>query len=137
MKEVHRDYVLLIRIGTFYYSYGNDAYIVAYLMRYKLNPLEHNLYACAFPRSAYTKVLTRLEEKKINYFVLDRRNNYEVEEKYNAKNLNQYDTFYQKAKEQLGMQMRVERIYWYLKEHLEDKELISQIEKEIHERRKI
>ena len=36
------------------------------------------------------KIISKLEEKKINYLILDRRNNYEEDEKSNNKNLNTY-----------------------------------------------
>ena len=32
IKEVHREYVLLVKIGNFYYCYGKDAYIISYLL---------------------------------------------------------------------------------------------------------
>lgn len=66
IKEVHREYVLLVKIGNFYYCYGRDAYVVSYLLRYKINVIEKNIYACSFPQTAYNKVISTLEDKKKN-----------------------------------------------------------------------
>ena len=78
-----------------------------------------------------------MEQKKINYLILDRRNNYEIIEKSDNKNLNKYDKFYEIGKKKKVMQMRVEKIRSYLLENMEDKELIERIEKAINERRKV
>ena len=114
IKEVHKEYVLLVKIGSFYYCYGRDAYIVSYLLHYKINIIEKNVYACSFPIVAYNKVISTLEEKKVNYIVLDKRNNYSVDEKSDNKNLNKYYETYVKAKEELVTKVRIEKIYKYL-----------------------
>lgn len=137
IKEVHREYVLLVKIGNFYYCYGRDAYIISYLLHYKINIIEKNMYACSFPQTAYNKVITTLEEKKVNYIVLDRRNNYSVDEKSSNNNLNKYNETYLKAKEELATRMRIEKIYRYLLDNTRDKEIIGEMEKIINERRKV
>lgn len=110
IKEVHREYVLLVKIGSFYYCYGRDAYVVSYLFHYKINIIEKNTYACSFPQVAYNKVISTLERYEINYIVIDRKNNYSVDEKSNNKNLNKYNEIYVKAKEELVTKMRIEKI---------------------------
>ena len=88
VKEIHKEYVVLIRVGNFYNCYGRDSYIISFLMGYKISIAENNIYNCSFPKSAYKKVISELEKKRINYIILDKRNNYDVEEKSNNKNLN-------------------------------------------------
>lgn len=90
----------------------------------------------SFPKSAYNKVIAGLENKRINYLLLDKRNNYEVDERSDNKNLNQYEEIYNKAKEKIATKMRIEKIYKELEEK-QDRELISIIEKVIYERRKV
>ena len=90
----------------------------------------------SFPKTAYNKVISKLENNKINYTILDKRNNYEEEEKSNNKNLNKYVEFYEKAKNEISLKIRIEKIQKYLLE-TKDKETIFQIEKVINERRKI
>lgn len=137
VKNIYKEYVVLVKIGKFYYCYGRDSYIISYLTNYKINLLEDNTYSCSFSTNAYNKVISILEDKKINYLILDRRNDYEEDEKYNNKNLNNYLKYYEKAKEEISTKMRIEKIYKYLNEHLLDKETIMKVEKIIYERRKI
>lgn len=141
IKEVHRDDIILIRIGKFYYSYGKDAYILSYIFGYKLIQINgENTYSCAFPEQSFPKVTAWLENKKINYIVVDRRNNYDVEEKSDNKNLNCYQDWLEKAKRYVTIKRRIENISNYLLVHIEDeatKEKIEQMEEIIDERRKV
>lgn len=136
VKEIHKEYVVLIRVGNFYNCYGRDSYIISFLMGYKISIAENNIYNCSFPKSAYKKVISELEKKRINYIILDKRNNYDVEEKSNNKNLNKYNEIYEKAKKAIAKRMRVEKIYKYLLE-CNDEKTIYEVEKTINERRKI
>lgn len=136
VKEVHKEYVVLVRVGNFYNCYGRDSYIISYLLGYKINILDNNIYNSSFPKSAYNKVLSILEKNKINYIILDKRNNYDVEEEDNNKNLNKYNEFYEKAKKEIAKKMRIEKIYKYLLS-CNDEKTIYEVEKTINERRKI
>ena len=79
-----------------------------------------------------------MEENKINYLLIDRRNNYDVDEKSDNKNLNKYDIFFENAKKYINLKNRIDNIYDYLISNMEnEKELIKQIENLINERRKI
>ena len=77
IKEVHKYEVILVKIGKFYQVYGKDAYIISYLFGYKLKKVE-SVMMCGFPLSSIHKVIAKLEEKKVNYLIVDRRNDYEV-----------------------------------------------------------
>ena len=72
VKNIYKEYVVLVKIGKFYYCYGRDSYIISYLTNYKINLLEDNTYSCSFSTNAYNKVISILEDKKINYLILDR-----------------------------------------------------------------
>ena len=48
IKQIHPEYVALIKIGKFYYSYGKDAYIISYIFNYKIKKVEENVCVCAF-----------------------------------------------------------------------------------------
>ena len=136
VKEVHKGYILFVRVGNFYNCYGRDSYIVSYLFGYKITIMEDNIYKCSFPKSAYNKVISKIEQSKINYIVLDKRKNYDVEEKFDNKNLNRYDIIYQKAKLQISRKLRVQKIYNYLIKS-NDECTIFEVEKLLNERRKI
>ena len=137
VKEIHKEYVVLIKVGNFYYTYGRDSYIISYIFQYKINLLKNNIYSCAFSQNAIHKVTAKLENEKINYLILDRRNNYQVDEKCNHKNLNRYNKYYEKAKTEISSRMRIEKIYQYLLDNKSNKDLIAQMEKVMNEGRKI
>ena len=141
VKRIHEKDIALIRIGKFYYSYGKDAYIMSYIFKYKIMKIEQeNIYSCAFPQNSFPKVKACLENKKINYIILDRRNNYDVEEKIDNKNLNEYDNYFNKAKKYINKKIRIENIYNYLLLCIDEKEINKSIEKMeeiINERRKV
>lgn len=119
IKQIHNKDIVFVKIGKFYYCYGKDAYIISYFFEYKLNLIENTVYSCGFPSQSLNKILARLENKKINYVIVDRRNNYEVEEKENFKNLNSYDKCYMDAKEKIGIKIRIQKINNYLLENMD------------------
>ena len=137
VKEIHNKYIVLVKVGTFYYCYGRDSYIISYLFKYKINILKDYTYSCSFPQSAINKVMAMLESNRINYLILDRRNGYEIIQKSDNKNLNKYDKIYEIGKKEKAKKIRIEKIYSYLLQSMEDVELISDVEKVIDERRKI
>ena len=93
-----------------------------------------DVYTSAFPIPSLPKVTAILEQNKINYIVLDRRNNYDVEQQVDNKNLNKYGKFLELAKVKVRKNKRIEEILECLKD---DEELIEEVEKLIYERRKI
>lgn len=139
IKEVHPEDIVLIRIGSFFYAYGKDSYILSYLFSYQLKKIE-DTYNCAFPTRSLNKIIATLENKKINYIGVDRRNNYAVDFQNDNKNLNKYNEFFEKAKKKISIQNRINEINNYLNENANQnniKEIIYEIEKIINERRKI
>ena len=140
IKQVHPEHIILIKIGKFYYSYSKDAYIISYIFGYKLKNIEENIKVCAFPVFILNKIRAKLEENKINYIIIDRRNNYEVDEKSDNGNLNKYNLYLEKSKKYINKKNKIEEIYNYLISNIENdtnNELIKKIESQINERRKI
>lgn len=136
IKEVHKKDIVIVKIGKFYNVYGKDAFIISYLFSYKLNKIT-NIYSCAFPISLLNKVIAKLEQRKINYIVLDKRNNYDVDIKNDNKNLNTYEKTLEKAKEKINYDIRIRNIVEFLNENRNDKNIILKMEQIINERRKI
>lgn len=140
IKQVHPEHIILIKIGKFYYSYSKDAYIISYIFGYKLKNIEENIKVCAFSVFILNKIMAKLEENKINYIIIDRRNNYEVDEKSDNGNLNKYNLYLEKSKKYINQKNKIEEIYNYLISNIENdtnNELIKEIERQINERRKI
>ena len=88
IKEIHKETICLFRVGTFYHCYNRDAYILSYFFHYKIKRLELNEVECGFPVASIGKITAKLENHKINYTIIDRRNNYDEEQFQNYKNLN-------------------------------------------------
>ena len=87
IKEIHPEHIALIKCGNFYKVYGKDAYIVANLFKYAIKE-EQGIVTCGFPINSIKRIEAQLENKKVNYIVIDRRDNYSVNEKVEFKNLN-------------------------------------------------
>ena len=95
---------------------------------------------CGFPMSSMNKIIAKLEESKINYLIVDRKNNYEVDEKSDNGNLNNYAKYFEKAKKYVNYKARIDNIYDFLIEKIDEenfKNIIMQMEEFINERRKI
>lgn len=140
IKEIHSKDICLFKIGTFYHAYGRDAYILSYIFGYKIKDLEKNYKECGFPTTAIAKVCAKLESNKINYLIIDRRNNYEVDEKEYYKNLNRYTEFYEKTNKYVNCKKRIDIISEFLMENIETKNItkvLSEMEEIMYERREI
>ena len=122
VKEIYSQYVTLVKSGGFYRVYGKDAYIISNLFEYKVKK-EQEVITCGFPIKSLKKVEAKLEQKKINSLVLDSRDNYNVEEKVEFKNLNTYDKQYEESKIYVNNQIRIDNIYHFLEENARKIEL--------------
>ena len=139
IKEIHKNDIVLVKIGKFYHVYGRDSYILSYLFGYQLKTLE-DVSMCGFAETGLNKVLSKLEQKKINYLISDRRNNYDVQEVFDNKNLNTYMENFEKAKIYIKYKNRIDNIYNYMIDNIEKedfKSILSEMEKIINERRKV
>lgn len=127
IKAIHPEYVALVKLGGFYRVYGKDAYIISKLFKYKLKK-EDNIIECGFPLKIINKVLANLQNKKINYLILDSRDNYNINEKVDFKNLNTYAKMYENSKIYVNNQIGIEEICNYLSENAEKAKLKQVIE---------
>lgn len=140
VKEIHPESVVLVKIGKFYNAYFRDAYVIAYMFGYKLRDVEKDVKTAGFPESSYKKVIATLENKKIDYMVLDRRNNYDVDEQEEQGNLNKYNEVYNKAKKYFNIMARIENINKYLCDNVKEEktlEIVRRMEEIIYEQRKV
>ena len=136
VKEIHPEVVVLVKIGKFYNVYLKDAYIISYLFGYKLRDMEKDVKSAGFPEVSLKRVIATLENKKIDYMILDRRNNYDADEKFENGNLNKYNEIYNKAKKHFNILARIENISNYLHNNMNKKEtlnILKRMEKIIYE----
>lgn len=136
IKQVHPNFLICYKVGTFYHSYGKDAYILSYLFDYRIKDIEENISMIGFPRNAISKVMVRLEREKINYIMIDTRNNYHIDTKEDYGNLNNYDEIFRKSHKILNIRKRVDKISKALLEE-SNIEKIRKIEEITYEGRKI
>ena len=130
IKELFPDYVVMIRIGTFYEVYNDDANIISYLFKYKIKSLSSLDRVCGFPIVSINKVRYLLEKKYINYIMIDKSHNYEEEDKMNYKKKNTYYEVLDIARDYIDKLERIDRIKNYL---MKDSSKLKDIEKLIYE----
>ena len=127
MKEIHPNTILMFRQGTFYHTFGKDAILLSYFFDYQIKTVEKSVANCGFPKNAINKVLARLEKEKINYILLDVKNNNDIEDEANFKNLNNYDKTYEKAKKIVNLKKRIYNIESYLLEEINSENINKKI----------
>ncbi len=63
--------LLIFKVGAFCESYGKDSYILSYLFNYQIKPKgKDNISKIGFSKKAIPRVLSKLEEHKIDYLVV-------------------------------------------------------------------
>lgn len=138
--QIHAQDVCMFKIGSFCHCYGRDSYIMSFLFGYKIKTTEKNYKECGFPIKVLDRVLAKLENSKINYLVIDRRNNYDVDEKMNFKNLNNYNKYYEQAHTFINYRTRIENINQFLLKNMNQtnfKQILGKVEQAINEGRKV
>lgn len=136
IKQFHQDYLICYKSGTFYHSYDKDAYIISNIFDYSIKKVNNDTLVSGFPRNAISKVMARLEREKINYMIIDTRNNYDVDKKEEFGNLNKYTEIFEKSHKTVNLRKRVYKIEEKLLKEL-DIEKIRKIENMVYESRKV
>lgn len=129
LKEIHTNTVLLFRIGNFYHCYGKDSYIMSYLFEYNINKTKDNILTCGFPIRAIPKVMAKLEQNKIDYITFEPRNEYDIEERQQFKNLNCYEEILKKANKYVRIKKKMKKLTEELLQNLDDEETIIKLRK--------
>ena len=57
LKELFPDYIVLIKIGTFYEAYGDDANILSFFFSYKTRTIGENI-SCGFPINSLNRIIS-------------------------------------------------------------------------------
>ena len=110
LKEKYSQNIILLKSGTFYVAYENDAYILNYLLQYQINDSK-----IGFPKSATDKVLEVLKENNINFLFEDVKIEYDN---------NNYDKILYLAKkkyyQELNEKILLEQISFLIKNNPEN-----------------
>lgn len=121
MKENYPDTVCLVKCGMFYRCYEQDAYIISYLLNYKLKSSFENDMA-GFPRDSIDEVKDTLTFKKINYkiFQVNKKSGINIQSELDFNEENCYDDIYEKAYRYIKLKSRINRISDKLITHIEN-----------------
>lgn len=91
VKEIHKEFVVLVRVGNFYNCYGRDSYIISYLLGYKINILDNNKNLNNYQKfyeKAKKEIAKKMRIEKIYKYLLlcnDENTIYEVEKTINER----------------------------------------------------
>ena len=138
-KKLHEKYICLFKFGTFYCAYNRDAYIMSYVFKYKLQD-KKDAKECGFPIDSVNKIKAKLEDKKINYILVDTRPEYIIIEKSDLNNSNKYDEIYIKARNYVNYKLRIDSIYKILLDDIDEKnfrKILAGVEDIVYENGKI
>ena len=139
IKEIHPRDLICYKVGAFYNCFGKDAYVLSYVFKYKIKK-DSKIATCGFPKGGLVKAMAKLEQNKINYLIIDTRNNYDVDYKMDFKNLNTYEEKLKKAKKYVKRIEKINKIQENLEENVENdniEETIKRIEEIVYANRKI
>lgn len=123
LKKLHNDTLVMIIVGNFYHIYDEDAIIMFYLFKYKINDNK-----VGFPIRSLEKVINKLIKNNINYYVDE--NNFKYFDN------NGYLELLDKSKLYYELNLEIEDIYNYLISNIERKyikRIISKIKDVIDE----
>lgn len=110
-KIDYKEYLILIKSGTFYLCIDNDAFIMNKIFNYKLKKIS-NTFKIGFPISNLGNILNKLNEYHINYIVINEE--IILEENFND---NKYST-YKFNKNIFYNSIRIDKITKYLNDNI-------------------
>ena len=85
--------------------------------------------SCGFPLSALNKVKVELEKEKVDYIVVDKRNEYEVICREEFKKENKYEEILAIGKTKELIKRKAEKINKYIIENITNEEVVKKIKK--------
>lgn len=124
-KNTYKDYLIFIKSGNFYLALNNDAIVMNKIFNYKIKQ-STNFMKVGFPLSSLNKVIQYIENKSINYVVVEDK----IVQKKKYKN-NNYSKYNIKLDNYEILINRINKIYEVLKNNLDSaniKETINEIE---------
>lgn len=86
-KKKYEKYVVLIKVGNFYETYGEDCFLMNNLFDYKIKNIG-DVQRTGFPLIAYNKVVSKFKSFKINYLVIEGVQ--VIKKKFNNNNYDRY-----------------------------------------------
>lgn len=127
-KSTYKEYLIIIKSGNFYLCLNEDALILHQLFKYKIVE-STNFIKVGFPLLNVTKITKGLDDKKINYIVVDEK--IIEKQKYKDNNYSKYLLIYDTYQIYIN---RINKINEILKKNLCNKniaKILNNIESEL------
>lgn len=130
--EIRRDFpytMVLVKSGNFYRCYGDDSYILAYLMDYQVKATVINDMA-GFPVDCLRKVEEKLEAYRINYKVFEyEREMAKLSEEADFKEDNCYEQIFDIAERYVRIRQKILNLSEILCNNIENEKIEKVISK--------
>ena len=129
IKDNYPDTVCIIDCGMFYRCYDEDAYIISYLLGYKLKSITANDMA-GFPNSSIKEVTNRLMGNKIDYKIFKMNQmSLDILDSFSVNEDNNYEFIYQKSYRYTKLKSKINRLSQELIKRIENKKMDEILEK--------
>ena len=110
-KMEYNNYIIMIKSGSFYVSFNEDAIILNKIFGYKIVSLKNNIKV-GFPINLRNKNINILENKKINYIIIEDK---ELSSSIRFK-FNNYKKYKENYFDFINIDMRINKINKKLKD---------------------
>lgn len=110
-KMEYNNYIIMIKSGSFYVSFNEDAIILNKIFGYKIVSLKNNIKV-GFPINLRDKNINILENKKINYIIIEDK---ELSSSIRFK-FNNYKKYKENYFDFINIDMRINKINKKLKD---------------------
>ncbi len=122
-KIRYKDYVILIKCGSFYEAFEKDALIINTLLKYKIKKFSKT-FKSGFPTLKLNVILKILEENHLNYVVLD-----EIEMIKKEFDDNKYQNFNFDIDRIMLNYIKIDKIMNYLNDNILNERITDILEK--------
>lgn len=122
-KIRYKDYVILIKCGSFYEAFEKDALIINTLLKYKIKKFSKT-FKSGFPTLKLNVILKILEENHLNYVVLD-----EIEMIKKGFDDNKYQNFNFDIDRIMLNYIKIDKIMNYLNDNILNERITDILEK--------
>lgn len=122
-KIRYKDYVILIKCGSFYETFEKDALIINTLLKYKIKKFSKT-FKSGFPTLKLNVILKILEENHLNYVVLD-----EIEMIKKEFDDNKYQNFNFDIDRIMLNYIKIDKIMNYLNDNILNERITDILEK--------
>lgn len=113
MRRFYPNNVIFVKVRKVYRVFDNDVYILSYIFNYKVKTEENNINVSDFSEAALNKIVTKLNDMKINYLIIDMHAGNDIFKRADFKEKNKYQNFASKFKDKLHKSSSVS-VYDYL-----------------------